>query len=40
MIEFWNTVFAFLAGLVAGLAIHSAFRHSQDRGELPPTRRQ
>ena len=36
MIEFWNVVVAWIAGLVAGLAIHSAYLHSKRRGELQP----
>lgn len=28
MIEFWNVVAAFVAGVVVGLALHSAWRHS------------
>lgn len=34
MIEFLNVLFALVAGLVAGAAIHSAWRHSKERGEL------
>jgi hypothetical protein len=36
MIEFWNVLVAWLAGLIAGLAIHSAYLHSKKRRELPP----
>ena len=33
MIEFWNVIAAFISGLVAGAAIHSAWLHSKNRGE-------
>jgi len=33
LIEFWNVVIAFICGLVAGAAIHSAWLHSKKRGE-------
>jgi hypothetical protein len=34
MIEFFNVLAAFLAGLVFGMALHSAYLHSKKRGEL------
>jgi hypothetical protein len=34
MIEFWNVIAAFISGLVAGMAIHSAYLHSRKRKEL------
>ena len=34
MIEFLNVLFALVAGLIAGAAIHSAYLHSKIRGEL------
>lgn len=36
MIEFWNVVIAWIAGIITGLAIHSAYLHSKRLGELPP----
>jgi hypothetical protein len=36
MIEFWNVLVAWLAGLIAGLAIHSAYLHSKRHGEVRP----
>ena len=35
MIEFLNVLFALAAGLIAGAALHSAYVHSKNRGELP-----
>ena len=35
MIEFLNVLCALAAGLIAGAAIHSAYVHSKERGELP-----
>lgn len=34
MIEFWNVIIAWIAGIIAGLAIHSAYLHSKKRKEL------
>jgi len=34
MIEFWNVILIFVAGLIAGAVIHSAWLHSKSRGEL------
>jgi hypothetical protein len=34
MIEFWNVVAAFICGLIAGAAVHSAYLHSKKRKEL------
>lgn len=33
MIELWNVIIAIITGFVAGMAVHSAYRHSEDRGE-------
>lgn len=33
MIEFWNVVIALVAGLIAGVALHSAWLHSKERKE-------
>jgi len=35
VIEFLNVLFALLAGVVAGAALHSAYVHSKSRKELP-----
>ncbi|MBS7629828.1 hypothetical protein KEJ23_07710 [Candidatus Bathyarchaeota archaeon] len=35
MTEFWNVVIAWIAGIITGLAIHSAYLHSKRRGEIP-----
>jgi len=34
MVEFWNVVVAFVCGLIAGMAIHSAWLHSKKRNEI------
>ena len=36
MIEFWNVVIAVVAGVIVGAAIHSAYVHCKERGDLQP----
>jgi len=31
MVEFMNVIIAFIAGLIGGLALHSAWRHTYGR---------